>query len=171
MNAVAPIDIRAEQPDDAPAVRQLLDEAFAGPAESLLVDRLRERGDLVLALVANQNDAIVAYSAWPRLWIETPRDQYKAVALAPLAVAPSCQRRGIGSALTREGLAQLRALGESIVFVLGDPLYYGQFGFSQAAARPYESMYAGDHFMALRLTPTAADSGRLNYPAAFDDLT
>lgn len=171
MNPVAPIDIRAEQPDDAPAVRQLLDEAFAGPAEGLLVDRLRERGDLVLALVANQDNAIVGYTAWPRLWIETPRDQYKAVALAPLAVAPSCQRRGIGSALTREGLAQLRALGESIVFVLGDPLYYAQFGFSHAAAAAYESMYAGDHFMALRLTPTAAENGRLNYPAAFDDLT
>jgi len=171
MISTAPVALRQEQPDDAPAIRQILDGAFAGPAEGLLVDRLRERGDLVLALVANQDNAIVGYAAWPRLWIETPRDQYKAVALAPLAVSPSCQRRGIGSALTREGLAQLRVLGESIVFVLGDPLYYGQFGFSHATAAAYESMYAGEHFMALRLTPTAADSGRLNYPAAFDDLT
>ena len=171
MTSAAPIAMRHEQAGDAPAVRQVLDDAFAGPAEGLLVDRLRERGDLVLALVASQDDIIVGYAAWPRLWIETPRDQYKAVALAPLAVAPSCQRRGIGSALTREGLAQLRALGESIVFVLGDPLYYGRFGFSRAVASAYESMYAGEHFMALRLTPTAAASGRLNYPAAFDDMT
>ncbi|MCF8478309.1 MAG: N-acetyltransferase [Pseudolabrys sp.] len=171
MNSASPIAIRHERTGDALAVRQILDEAFAGPAEGILVDRLRENGDLVLALVATQDDTIVGYVAWPRLWIETPRDQYKAIALAPLAVAPSCQRCGIGSALTREGLAQLRAMGESIVFVLGDPVYYGRFGFSLQAASTYKSMYAGAHFMALRLTPTAADSGVLSYPAAFDDLT
>lgn len=170
MTATLPIAMRAEQPADAAAVRELLDAAFHGPAEGELVERLRASGDLVLALVALDGATIVGYVAWPRLWITTPRDQYKAIALAPLAVAPAHQRSGVGSALTREGLAQLRAFGESLVFVLGDPVYYTRFGFSLQAASAYESMYAGAHLMALRLSPTAPDSGRLSYPAAFDDL-
>ncbi|RDV04484.1 GNAT family N-acetyltransferase [Undibacter mobilis] len=170
MTASASFAIRHERADDAVAIRRVLDDAFGGPAEGNLVERLRVGGDLVLALVAYENEAIIGYVAWPRLWIATPRDQYKAIALAPLAVAPAMQRRGIGSALTREGLAQLRASGESIVFVLGDPIYYGRFGFSVEAAGAYESMYAGTHLMALRLTDTAPDGGRLSYPAAFDEI-
>jgi len=170
MNPDAPFAIRHERADDAFAIRRILDEAFAGPAEGDLVERLRASGDLVLALVALTDDTIVGYAAWPRLWITTPRDQYKAIALAPLAVARAQQRNGVGSALVQEGLAQLRTWGESLVFVLGDPVYYRRFGFSAEAASAYESMYAGSHLMALRLTPTAPECGRLSYPAAFDDL-
>lgn len=168
MNAGSAIVIRPERPGDGPDVRRVLDAAFAGPEEGELVERLRAHGDLVLALVALADDSISGYVAWPRLWIETPRDEYKAIALAPLAVAPAAQRRGIGSALTREGLALLRAMGESIVFVLGDPVYYRRFGFSTEAASGYGSTYAGAHFMALTLGKAAPPPGRVRYPAAFD---
>ena len=168
MSTGSSIVIRPERAGDEPAIRRILDEAFAGPEEGQLVERLRAHGDLVLSLVALAGENIAGYVAWPRLWIETPRDQYKAIALAPLAVAPAEQRRGIGSALTREGLAQLRALGESIVFVLGDPVYYRRFGFTTEAASGYASAYSGAHFMALRLSESAPPHGRVRYPAAFD---
>lgn len=168
MSAGSPIVIRPERAGDETAIRRVLDDAFAGPEEGQLVERLRAHGDLVLSLVALDNERIVGYVAWPRLWIETPRDEYKAIALAPLAVDPAQQRRGIGSALTREGLTQLRALGESIVFVLGDTVYYRRFGFSVEAASGYLSTYSGAHFMALRLSESAPSSGRVRYPAAFD---
>ena len=170
MSTDAQVVIRPERAGDEAAIRQILDDAFEGPVEGELAERLRASGDLVLALVALQGDMIVGYIAWPRLWIQTPRDQYKAIALAPLAVAPATQRAGIGLALVNEGLKQLRALGESIVFVLGDPAYYQRFGFSREAASAYESMYAGTHFMALKLTDTVHADGRLSYPAAFDAL-
>ncbi len=168
MSTGSPIVIRSERPGDEPDVRRVLDEAFAGPEEGELVERLRANGDLVLALVALDGGKVAGYVAWPRLWIETPRDEYKAIALAPLAVAPSRQRDGIGSALTREGLAQLRAFGESIVFVLGDLAYYGRFGFTAEAASGYGSTYSGVHFMALRLNASPPPHGRVRYPAAFD---
>ncbi len=170
MSTNASTIVRPECAGDEAAIRQILDDAFAGPVEGKLVERLRANGDLVLGLVALQDDKIVGYVAWPRLWIQTPRDQYKAIALAPLAVAPVQQRSGIGSALTHKGLAQLREFGESIVFVLGDPVYYQRFGFSLETTKAYESIYAGDYFMALKLAATAHDGGRLSYPAAFDDL-
>ncbi len=170
MTSPGSITIRLERPDDAAAIRRLLDDAFAGPAEGVLIERLRERGDVVLAQVAVRDQTVVGYLAWPRLWIETPRDQYKAVALAPLAVALSCQRAGIGSALTRDSLPKLVELGESIAFVVGDPVYYARFGFALETAWAYESVYSGAHMMALKLTDNAPGEGRLRYPPPFDEL-
>jgi putative acetyltransferase len=50
-------------------------------------------------------------------------------------------------------------------------VYYGRFGFSREAARGYECVYAGDHFMALKLDAGAPDRGLVHYPAAFNALT
>ena len=92
------------------------------------------------------------------------------IALAPLAVGKDHRRRGIGSALVREGLARLAARNEEIVFVLGDPVFYERFGFSVAEASAFTSRYQGPHFMALALASTAPGGGKVHYPAAFDDL-
>ena len=165
------VAIRPERPEDAGAVRELLEAAFGGPMEAGLVERLRAGGHLVLAQVAVEGTAIVGYGAWPRLSLETAKGLQPAVALAPLAVTPPRQSRGIGSALVAAGLAQLRAGGETIVFVLGEPDYYRRFGFSLETARAYESIYTGTHFMALKLGPGAPENGRVRYPAPFDSLT
>ncbi len=170
MNPARHITIRPELPQDAWAVRKILNAAFDGPAEGELVGRLRASGDLVLALVAVDGAAIVGYIAWPRLWVETPRDVRTAVGLAPLGIDPAYQRRGIGDALTRAGIAQLREHGERLAFVLGNPNFYQRFGFSLEVARAFDSSYAGDHFMALALAADAPERGRVRYPAAFDGL-
>lgn len=162
--------LHAEQPGEFGQVGQLLTAAFGRPLEASLVERLRADGDFVLALVAEQGNTIVGYAAWPRLWIEMPNGASPAVALAPLAVSPLHQGQGIGSALTRAGLRQLRDRGEDIVFVLGDPVYYRRFGFSVAAGRAYDSRYAGGHFMALRLGAHAPESGSVRYPVSFNTL-
>jgi putative acetyltransferase len=162
--------IRSERTGDAGAVRRILLAAFAGQGEADLVDQLRADHALVLALVAEQDRAICGHVAFPRLMVET-HDRYdEAVGLAPLAVAPERQRRGIGSALVRAGLRVLAAQGEALVFVLGEPAYYARFGFAVAAARPFASAYSGSHFMALRLGAKAPPAGRLGYPGAFDRL-
>ena len=56
MNPAARLTIRPERPDDAPAIRNVLNAAFDGPAEGQLVDSLRAAGDLVLALVGLTRD-------------------------------------------------------------------------------------------------------------------
>jgi putative acetyltransferase len=168
---VGGVVFREEEARDEVTVRVLLQAAFGGTAEAMLVDRLRSGGELVLALVAAETtDRIVGYVGFPRLRIETPEGARTAVGLAPLAVVPSHQGRGIGAALVRGGLAQLIARREEIVFVLGDPALYGRFGFSLEDARPFASPYAGPHFMARRLSAAAPRRGLLRYPAAFDDL-
>jgi putative acetyltransferase len=165
------VAFRPEAADDAIAIRALLEEAFGGNAEATLVERLRATDELVLALVAvAAPDVLVGFIAFVRLRIETADGSRTGIALAPLAVGKAHQRRRIGSALVREGLDQLIARREEIVFVLGDPAFYERFGFSIEEARAFTSRYQGPHLMALALAVTAPGTGKVHYPAAFDDL-
>jgi putative acetyltransferase len=90
----------------------------------------------------------------------------KALGLAPVAVHPSFQRQGIGLALIREGLALAKEEGWTCVFVLGDPAYYGRFGFRAESAKGYNSPYSGDHFMAVPLADVPK-TGEILYPEPF----
>jgi putative acetyltransferase len=164
------VNIRPELPEHAAPIRSILVAAFPGDAEANLVENLRAKGDLALALVAEAPHAVWGYVAFPRLTVRTPAGPVRAFGLAPLAVAPDAQRRGIGSALVREGLRLLGSRDEQLIFVLGDPAYYSRFGFDLAAAHPFESAYSGPHFMALRLCDDAPRAGQVRYPAAFDQL-
>jgi putative acetyltransferase len=155
--------------DDAAAIRRILIAAFSRTAEADLVERLRRDGDLVLALAADDHEPC-GYVAFPRLRVEDADGVRDAVGLAPIAVTPDRQRGGIGSALILAGHRRLIALGESLIFVLGDPAFYTRFGYSLAAAQPFRSGYAGPHFMALRLNESAPVAGMVRYPAAFADL-
>ncbi len=71
----------------------------------------------------------------------------------------------------REGLTRAAAAGWQAVFVLGDPAYYGRFGFSVDAARGFDSPYAGGHFMVLTLERGAVPmTGQVRHAPAFARL-
>jgi putative acetyltransferase len=160
---------RIECARDAPAVGALLKAAFEGGAEVDLVGRLRDRGDIRLALVAEQAGRVVGYAAFLRLTMTAHGVAVSAIGLAPLAVEPAWQRQGIGAALVREGLSRLKSAGERIAFVLGDPAYYARFGFK--VSERYISRYSGPHFQALVLAPDAPLSGHVAYPDPFANLS
>ena len=95
-----------------------------------------------------------------------------ALALAPVSVRPDRQGEGIGSALIRAALEQAAAAGCQAVFVLGEPEYYGRFGFLAESAEAFATPYPGPYFMALALEEGAL--GRMEktvvYAPAFDAL-
>jgi putative acetyltransferase len=158
--------IRDEQPGEAAAIRALHVGAFCGTAEADLVDALRGCGFFAeLSLVAAEPEAIVGHLLLSRL--DAP---VRALALAPLSVCPARQGSGLGTALVRSGLARAAERGWHAVFVLGNPAYYGRFGFSLTAAAGYDCEYAGPHFMACVLRPPVPSGGRLVYPAPFAAL-
>jgi putative acetyltransferase len=97
---------------------------------------------------------------------------FHALGLGPVAILPGAQSQGVGSALIETALKQAAANGEELVFVLGDPAYYGRFGFSAKSAAPFASPYAGPHLMALRLRDDEPlpRSGRADYARAFAKL-
>lgn len=93
-----------------------------------------------LSLVAEVEGAVVGHVAFSPVAIEGCQD-CPAYILAPLAVQPDRQQGGIGSALIEDGLQRLSARRVKVVFVYGDPAYYGRFGFSAEAAVAYSAPY------------------------------
>jgi putative acetyltransferase len=95
----------------------------------------------------------------------------KMAALAPMAVAPQFQVRGVGAALVLTGFEHLRLLGMSAVVVIGHPSYYPRFGFSPGSSFGLKSEYnvPDDVFMACELDPgaLAGVTGTVSYHPAF----
>src|SRR5437879_4502611 len=102
-------------------------------------------------LVAEIQERIVGHILFSRMSIETAGASVSAAALAPMAVLPEHQRRGVGGQLIRHGLNLLRERGERIVIVVGHPEYYPRFGFSSEKSRCLESPFPDDAFMAMEL--------------------
>ena len=159
------MEIRGRTAADDSAIRWLNDDAFGGTYESRLIEDLRA----AVELVAVENDDIVGHILFSVLATTIDQQAVPALALAPMAVRPDRQRRGIGSVLVRAGLSLARVRDWRAVIVLGHQKYYPRFGFSAALARPLEAPFSGDAFMALELEPGAlrGEKGRVTYPPAF----
>ena len=171
------ITIRQETPFDIPAIHTVNVQAFEGrEAEAKLVDAIRKSENFIpeLSLVAAENGQIPGHILFSRIHIETQNASIPALALAPMAVLPAYQKRGIGSDLVRHGLSLCKSLGHSLVIVLGHPGYYPRFGFSSAAANSLECPYGdcGAAWMALELVAGALHGvcGRVVYPSAFNHV-
>lgn len=158
--------IRDATSRDRDAIYGVVAAAFGRPAEALLVRRLQNDGDAVIALVAAEDRKVVGHVLMSRMVAPFP-----VLALAPVSVLPERQSDGIGSALIGEALSRATRGHWLAVFVLGDSKYYGRFGFSCALAAGFESPYAGDHFMVLALTDALpATTGSLRHAPAFQAI-
>lgn len=158
--------IRAESEHDHMEVRRLHAAAFGTHAEADLVDRLREDGDAVISLVAEQAGALAGHVMLSRMAAPFP-----ALGLAPVSVDSRYRRQGIAARLIEAGLDLARQQGWTGVFVLGDPAYYARFGFRAETAASFESAYSGPYFMALALNgDLPVSTGPVAYAPAFDAL-
>jgi putative acetyltransferase len=124
--------IRRERSQDIPGIRHVNEQAFDRPDEADIVDSLRQRGALVLSLVALLDEQGVGHIGFSPVTIKSEKSSFEAIALGPMAVLPSHQRLGIGSQLVWVGLEKCRKMGQSIVIVLGHPEFYPRFGFKPA---------------------------------------
>lgn len=93
-----------------------------------------------LSLVAEVDGAIVGHIAFSPVHIDD-NARFRGYILAPLAVKPGYQGRGTGAKLIEHGLRQMAAMGVNVVFVYGDPGFYGRFGFSADAAQRFIAPY------------------------------
>jgi len=127
------IEIRTERPQDAATVREVLLQAFGRPQEADVVDALRlERADM-LSLVAVVEGHVVGHILFSPAALESKDHTVEGMGLAPLAVVPEHQKKDIGAALVRAGLAQLEKTPCPFVIVLGHPDYYRRFDFEPAS--------------------------------------
>ena len=165
--------VRRERSGDEAAVRAVHRAAFARgdgePVEAPLVDALRvDPGWLPhLSLVAVGDGAVVGHALATRATV----DGRPVVGLGPIGVLPAAQGRGVGTALMYALLGAAQAGGETLVGLLGEPAYYGRFGFvaaSELGVHAPEPAW-GRYFQALALTEEAP-TGTFRYAAPFDGL-
>jgi putative acetyltransferase len=161
--------VRSEQKEDLPAIQAVNVAAFGRCDEADLVEALRAEGAVLLSLVAEVESRIAGHILFSRMWIDYGQDARPAAALAPVAVLPDFQNRGIGAALVQRGLELLKSNGEGIVLVLGHPAYYQRFGFSVEKAKPVQTPFPPDAFLALELSPGALPciAGKARYARSF----
>ncbi len=173
LNADDSVRIRIEDGDsveDRSAIRTINEAAFGGPDEADLVDKLRADGHVLSSLVAELDAGLVGHILFSRMWIRSQAGALvSAVALAPMAVLPEHQRRGIGGQLLRYGLEVLRRRGQKIVIVVGHPTYYPRFGFSTEKTQSLKSPFPAEALMAIELSTGALGGiqGSVVYPTAF----
>ncbi len=157
---------------DAAAIDAVHEAAFGGSAEARLVRMLAADGDALVSLVAGIEGATVGHILFSRMTVTGDGEPINAAGLGPVGVLPAYQGFGIGSALIREGLARLPALGIGLCFVLGHEDYYPRFGFRAEHAARFASPYAGPHFMACALDSALRlpERGVADYAPAFARL-
>ena len=163
--------VRGEEEADRQGIRRVNETAFGQPAEADLVDALRSAGAAESSLVAEANGQIVGHILFSPVSIAGDRGSLKIAGLAPMAVLPTHQRRGIGSLLVKQGLEDCRRIGIPAVVVLGHPDYYPRFGFRRGSSWGLRCEFDApdEAFMAIELTPNALSgrSGVIKYHDAF----
>ncbi|HET7317342.1 MAG TPA: N-acetyltransferase [Sphingomicrobium sp.] len=155
---------------DAGQIRRVLSRAFPTELEADLVEQLERDGDVVISLVAEDRD-IVGHLLLSRMRAEADGQRLAALGLGPVGVIPDRHGQGIGSALIHHACREARGCGAQMLFVLGEPAYYGRFGFDADVAAPFASPYSGPYFQALPLVELSPiNSGVAEYPLAFAAL-
>lgn len=144
--------IRSESLSDETAIRDVLLAAFPTDAEARLVEALRASNRLTLSLVAEVNGSVAGHIAFSPVTLDSLRGDSGGVGLAPVAVLPGYQRRGIGSQLIQAGLAACASMGKNFAVALGEPDFYNRFGFRRASRFRLGNEYGVDaEFMILAL--------------------
>jgi putative acetyltransferase len=126
------VKIRAETGADHEDIRRINDEAFGEPVESGLVEAIRASDRFVpeLSLVAVSEGQSLGHVI--SSYVDVVPGRRRVLQVGPLAVLPSHQRRGIGSALMRETIRLADERDEPLLLLEGNPAFYGRFGFRRA---------------------------------------
>lgn len=127
------MEIRPERAGDEGVIAEVIGEAFAiaehsDGTEAAIVDRLRQAGALRISLVAVVDGEVAGHVAFSPVTIDGEHCRW--FGLGPVAVMPGRQQSGVGVALIRKGLEQLQEQGADGCVVVGEPAYYGRFGFA-----------------------------------------
>lgn len=140
------MEIRKSTEKDSNAIEKIHTRAFGekkGPEIAELVNGLfsDQTAMPLLSLVAVENEKLIGHILYTKAILTQTEKPVPIQLLAPLAVLPDAQNKGVGSELIKEGLRQLRDSGVALVFVLGHPEYYPRCGFTTAGLLGLEAPY------------------------------
>lgn len=164
------LSIRPETKHDSNQVRTVNQLAFGSSVEADLVDAIRSQSLAEVSLVAEMGQQVVGHILFSPITIDSEHGPIAALSLAPMAVHPDFQNRGIGSKLVYGGLAQCRSRPFKLVAVLGHPSFYPRFGFDANQARELLCPFGGgEAWMTLNLEPGDKETyrGQVAYSKPF----
>jgi len=163
--------IRVAEEADWPAILEVHRLAFCEEDVPRLVREIREAGldAPSLSFVAVAEDRVVGNVL--NSWVTVEGSDAQLLQLSPLGVHPDFQRQGHGAALVWASLAGVRALGEPLLLVEGNPRYYGRFGFVRAdelgLLPPPEALYDWAFQVAVLDERAELPQGRVVYSEPF----
>jgi putative acetyltransferase len=160
--------IRPESPADIGGIRHVIQRAFADArhssgTEAAIVDALREANALTISLVAVEDERIVGHVALSPVTVQGAAGWF---GLGPVAILPEHQRSGVGTQLIEKALERLQSAGASGCVVLGEPSYYGRFGFVHDPRLTYGDV-PPPYFQCLSFA-APIPSGAVEYHPAFE---
>ena len=161
--------IRAERPTDEAAIFQITEEAFrpqtySSGTEQLIIDALRRSGALTVSLVAEVDGDVIGHIAFSPVTVSAGSKGW--YGLGPVSVKPEFQGQGVGRALVEVGLAALRDRGAQGCVLVGDPAFYGRFGFRHDPELTFKGA-PPEYFLAITFGDNPAH-GQVRYHEAFD---
>jgi putative acetyltransferase len=168
------IQIRKETKEDFESIDEVNRQAFEQEFEGQMIRKIREGQNFIpeLSLVASDETVIVGHILLSKIKIQGERE-YETLALAPIAVKPQYQQKGIGKKLVRAGLKKAKEIGFGSVIVLGHSDYFPQFGFQRASQWKIKCSFnvPDEAFMAIQLIPGDLEdkSGTVIYHEEFDN--
>lgn len=162
------IEVSNERPGDEARIHQVTEQAFfdaahTGHTEQFIIDALRRAGALTISQVAKADGEVIGHVAVSPVTLSSGATGW--FGLGPISVLPEYQGRGVGSKLMKSSLAALEAMGASGCVVLGDPGYYGRFGFKVVDGLVYPGVPA-EYFQALSFADKFPH-GEVSYHEAF----
>ncbi|QEC43677.1 GNAT family N-acetyltransferase [Pseudobacter ginsenosidimutans] len=161
--------IRREKPSDIGAIDQVTKSAFASAAyssgtESFIIKALRANGQLAVSLVAEEEGVLIGHIAISPVTISSGSEGW--FGLGPVSVIPSRQGAGVGSGLIRAAIDALKELHASGCVVLGEPSYYGRFGFRSDARLQY--LHAPAEYFQIQSFAGKIPEGIVEYDDSFN---
>lgn len=164
-----PPKTRKEAPEDVSLIDAVTLAAFLNAphtshTEQHIINALRRSGALTISLVAELDGVLAGHIALSPVSISDGSMHW--FGLGPISVLPAHQGHGVGSALMLAALAELRQQGAQGCVLLGEPSYYGRFGFRATPDLVLPGV-PPEYFQALHLG-TATPRGIVTYHPAFE---
>ena len=134
---------------DVSAIGMVIEKAFCDEESKLIMNLVVELSEETISpsiksLVAEVDNQVIGYVSFSPIFLKSD-SSISGYILAPLAVVPKHQKKGIGSNLINAGIDMLTKDGVGVLLVYGDPAYYGRFGFKkeigQSFVPPYTLQY------------------------------
>ena len=140
------------------------DQPFSSHTEQYIIRELRQNNNLPVSLVAEVDGSIVGHIAFSLVSISNGSKNW--FGLGPVSVKPEFQSKGIGSKLIQEGLVKIKSIGANGCVVLGEPDYYGRFGFDFIEQITLDGV-SPEYFQS-QLFQGSMPSGRVSFDVAFE---